>query len=151
VAAWLPVAARRLSGCLLFHNFERERNAQEGDEEAAAQRAAFELPCLERATKASLHLGFLGLAVTPAGVFARLSELYLSSDRFHGPGLLGDAVSWPRCPCLQKLTVRDTGGLDNLAIHSDSLQEVELTDLRGLRQHSIAAPVLKELKVSQCF
>jgi hypothetical protein len=151
VSAWLPVAARRLSGRLFFHNLERERNAQEGDDEEAAQRGAFELPCLERATEVSLHLGFLGLAVPPAGVFARLTELCLDRVRLYGPGDLGDAVSWPRCPCLQKLTVRDAWGLDNLAIHSDSLQQVELTDLQGLQQLNIVALALEELKVTRCF
>jgi hypothetical protein len=106
VAAWLPVAARRLSGSLFFENLEWQRSAQESNEEDAAQRGAFELPCLERATKVSLHLGFLGLAVPLGGVFARLTELYLSRFRLHGPGLLGDAVSSLQCPCLQKLTVR---------------------------------------------
>ncbi|CAD6227027.1 unnamed protein product [Miscanthus lutarioriparius] len=152
VSAWLAVAARRLSGSLLFHNtVVREWGAQEGDEEEAAQKGAFELPCLERATEVSLHLGFLVLAVPPAGVFARLCELYLSSIRFHSPGLLGDAVSWPRCPCLQKLNVLDARGLDNLSIHTDSLRQVELTVLRGLRQLNIVAPALEELKVAHCY
>jgi hypothetical protein len=152
VSAWLPIAARRLSGSLFFHNdLVRDRSAQEGGDEEAAQRGAFELPCLERATEVTLHLGFLGLAVPPAGVFARLTELYLSSVRFHGPGLLGDAVSWPRCPCLQKLTIHDARGLDNLAIHSDSLRQVALTRLRGLQQLNIVAPALEDLEVTRCF
>jgi hypothetical protein len=147
VAAWFPVAARRLSGWLYFRNdLVRERSVQEGDEEEA-----FELPCLERATKVSLHLGLLGLAVPPAGVFSRLTEFSLADVRLHGPGLLGDAVSWPRCPCSRKFTVRDARGLDNLAIHSDSLRQVELTDVQGLRQLNIVAPSLEELKVERCF
>jgi hypothetical protein len=124
----------------------RERSAEEGDEEGA-----FELPCLERATEVSLDLGFLGLTVPPAGVFSRLTEFFLAGVRLHCPGLLGDAVSWPRCPCLQKLTVRDARGLDNLAIHSNSLRQVELADLQGLRQLNIVAPALEELKVARCF
>jgi len=153
VSAWLPVAAHRLSGNLFFHNtVVWGRSAQEGDdEEGPGQRGAFELPCLERATNVSLCLGFLGLTVPPAGVFARLTELCLDRVQLYGPGDLGDMVSWPRCPCLQKLTVRDTRGLDNLAIHSDSLQQVELIDLQGLQQLNIVAPALEELKFTHCF
>ncbi|KAG0541440.1 hypothetical protein BDA96_02G016900 [Sorghum bicolor] len=153
VSAWLPVAAHRLSGNLFFHNtVVWGRSAQEGDdEEGPGQRGAFELPCLERATNVSLCLGFLGLTVPPAGVFARLTELSLDRVQLYGPGDLGDMVSWPRCPCLQKLTVRDTRGLDNLAIHSDSLQQVELIDLQGLQQLNIVAPALEELKFTHCF
>ncbi|PUZ74814.1 hypothetical protein GQ55_1G096000 [Panicum hallii var. hallii] len=151
VTAWLPVAARRLSGFLFFQNLERQRSAQERNEEEAAQRGAFEFPCLERATNVSLHLGFLGLAVPPAGVFARLTELCLSRVRFHAPGLLGDAVSSLRCPCLQKLTVRDARGLDNLAINSDSLRQVALSDLRGLRQLTIVAPALEDFNITHSF
>ncbi|XP_062232410.1 uncharacterized protein LOC133929633 [Phragmites australis] len=80
----------------------------------------FELPCLERAAVVSLDLGFLGLAVQPAGVFARLTELFLSRVWFHGQCELVDVVSSPRCPSLQKLSVRDAHGLVNLAIHSES-------------------------------
>jgi hypothetical protein len=153
VAAWLPVAARRLSGFLFFQNLEPEGSAQEGhdDGEEAGQRGAFELPCVERATKVSLHLGFFGLAVPPAGVFARLTGLCLDRVRLYGPGDHGDAVSWPRSPCLQKLTVRDARGPDNLAIHSVSLRQVELTGLHGFRQLNIVTPALEESKVTHCF
>ncbi|CAL5023920.1 unnamed protein product [Urochloa decumbens] len=145
-AAWLPAAARRVTGRLLFHNLDEGGGAQEdGDEEI------FELPCLESATSASLHLGFLGLAVAPAGVFARLTDLSLARVRLHRPGELGDAVSSPRCPSLQKLTVRESRGLGNLTIHSDSLQQVELHDLHGLQQLSIVAPALQVLDVMKCF
>nr|CAB3470803.1 unnamed protein product [Digitaria exilis] len=75
VAAWLSAAARRLSGRLVFCNSERGIDAQEDGEEEAAHRGAFELPCLESASAASLHLGFLCLTVPPAGVFARLEAV----------------------------------------------------------------------------
>uniref|UniRef100_A0A0A9DFY0 Uncharacterized protein n=1 Tax=Arundo donax TaxID=35708 RepID=A0A0A9DFY0_ARUDO len=151
LAAWLSVAARRLSGRLIFHNLVRGRNTEVGGREEAAQRGPFVLPCFESATAVSLDLGFLGLSVPPAGVFARLSELCLIRVRFHGPCELGDAVSSPLCPCLLKLSVRDTRGLGNLSIHSESLLRVELINLRGLRQLAIVAPALERLRVSLCF
>ncbi|XP_066314385.1 uncharacterized protein [Miscanthus floridulus] len=78
MAAWLPAAARRLSGTLVFTNRAPGGNRVGGaEEEEASQGGAFELPCFERATSVSLDLGFLGLAVPPAGVFTRLTELSL--------------------------------------------------------------------------
>nr|TKW30182.1 hypothetical protein SEVIR_2G018400v2 [Setaria viridis] len=72
VAAWLPVAARCLSGDLLYRNVALLPGG--GEEDGAGERGAFELPCYENATLISFYLGFLGLAVPPAGVFARLTE-----------------------------------------------------------------------------
>ncbi|RLN35100.1 putative F-box/LRR-repeat protein [Panicum miliaceum] len=69
------------------------------------RRARREAPLSSPASRRFI-LGFHGLAMPPAGVFARLTSIYLSRVRFHGPCALGDAVSSPRCPCLQKLTVR---------------------------------------------
>ncbi|TVU40460.1 hypothetical protein EJB05_13925, partial [Eragrostis curvula] len=144
VADCLRTTARRLSGQFIVEN---RGNANEvGDEEAS-----FELPCFERATTVSLDLGFLGMAPPPAGVFARFTELTLISIWFQGPTDLGDAVSSPRCPSLQKLSVRYTIGLVNLAIHSESLLEVELKNMFGLRQLIIHALTLKELSLLDCF
>ena len=98
-------------------------------------------------------MSFHGLAVPRAGVFARLAELHLHRVWFHGPGELGDAVSSPRCPCLQRLTVFDARGLADLdlAIRSETLLEVELMNLRTLSRLTVAAPALKELAVARCF
>ncbi|XP_034579129.1 F-box/FBD/LRR-repeat protein At2g04230-like [Setaria viridis] len=127
VAAWLPLAARRLSGSLTFTNrVPEKKNANEGGE----KRGAFDLPFLENATTVSLDLGCLGVAVPPAGVFARLTELSLSNVHLRGPCALGDAVSSRRCPCLEKFTVSDILGVSNLTIRSDSLRHMELAYMR---------------------
>ncbi|TVU51019.1 hypothetical protein EJB05_02421, partial [Eragrostis curvula] len=148
VAAWLPVAACRLSGDLDFRN-QLASGTQE--DQWRAQRGAIELPCFESATVVKLDLGFLGLSVRPAGVFARLTELYLRNVHFHVPCELGDAVSSPRCPCLQKLVVSDTWGLTKLEVNSESLLYMDLTSLGGFRRLFIVAPALRYLGVAGCF
>ena len=56
VAAWLPAAARRLSGTLVFTNRAPGGNRVGGaEEEEASQGGAFELPYFERATSVSLR------------------------------------------------------------------------------------------------
>ncbi|TVU19243.1 hypothetical protein EJB05_35382, partial [Eragrostis curvula] len=144
VAAWLPDAASRLSGRLVFENRAPGTNAVEDDE------STFELPCFERAAAVSLDLGFLGLAVPTAGVFARLIELCLIRVRIRGPYKLGDAVSSSRCPCLQKLTAYLIKGLSDITIHSESLR-MELKKVCGLKQLTVVVPALQVLKVLLCF
>jgi hypothetical protein len=90
------------------------------------KKGTFDLPCIENATTVSLDLGCLGVAVLPAGVFARLTELSLSNVHLRGPCALGDAVSSRRCPCLEKLTVSDIFGVSNsnLTIRSSWLRHM---------------------------
>ncbi|TVU08973.1 hypothetical protein EJB05_42402, partial [Eragrostis curvula] len=146
---WLPAAARRVSGNLTLHNSAIRRNAN--GKEVAVQGGVIELHCFEKATVIVLHLGLLRLAMPPAGVFARLTHLTLNGIQFHGPCNLRDAISSQRCPCLKRLGISNTRGLDSLTVDCKSLLELSLNELVGLRLLTIVAPALTELTVALCF
>ncbi|KAL5198268.1 hypothetical protein ABZP36_001780 [Zizania latifolia] len=151
MAEWLPVTARRLSEELVLINFVENKDDKDDKEDKAGEGGAFlELPCFGSATKLSL-VRFNALAVPPSGVFARLTELSLDTIRFHGPCELGDAVSLARFPSLKQLTIRNSQGLSNFTIHSDSLVKMELDSLKGLQQLNVVAPALQVLHVQSCF
>jgi hypothetical protein len=145
VAAWLPITVRRLFDSLVFSN-----RGNGGGGKEARKRSAFELRCFERAASVSLDLGFLALVVPPTGVFALLIELTLKRVRFHDRCKLSDAISSPRCPCLQKLSICSSDRLKNVAIHSESLLEVELCCIE-LKQLTSVAPELRQLQLSSFF
>ncbi|XP_048543403.1 putative FBD-associated F-box protein At5g56390 [Triticum urartu] len=140
--AWLPIAARRLSGPLVFRVLRRS---------TAKKRAALKLPCFEKATKIVLRLGFLRLALPPSGVFTRIHLLMLMEVRLRGPCGLGEAVSSPRCPSLRRLVVKDAYGLGDLTIHSECLLKLELFRLPDLQSLTVVAPALQLLKLDNCF
>uniref|UniRef100_A0ACD5W6W0 Uncharacterized protein n=1 Tax=Avena sativa TaxID=4498 RepID=A0ACD5W6W0_AVESA len=147
MAPWLLIAARRLSGRLHLNNSV----IQNGPEDTAGERGAFELPCFENATKIWLDLGPLGVSMPPSGVFAKLTHLRLIRVHLHGMCRLGEAVSSPRCPALRGLTVHQAWGVGNFTIHSDSLREIELWHLHDLQQLTVTAPALILLNVKSCF
>jgi hypothetical protein len=114
----------------------------------------FEMPSFENAAKILLDLEFLCTFMPFAGIFAQLTILHLERVWFDGPCLLGDAVSssksrWRR-PCLQVLKIRNARGLSDLVINSESLLEVELSNLDSLWELRIEATVLKILTVVNC-
>ncbi|KAF7027919.1 hypothetical protein CFC21_039908 [Triticum aestivum] len=141
--AWLPIAAHRLSGLLFCHYLSQRVMAR--------RRVALKLSCFESATGIYMRLGFLRLTLPPFGVFARLSLLHLFQLRLHGMYQLDVIVSSPRCPCLGRLLVDDVRGVGGLAIHSESLGQIELYNLPDLQQLTIVAPSLHQLKVQDRF
>lgn len=147
VSAWLPIAARGLSGTI---DLEVVRRVAEP--ETVERGAAIHLPCFEKATIIMLKLGFLGLALPPSGVFARLVDLQLVDIQLHGQSSgLGDLLASQRCPSLLFLLVSGVRGLDSLNIHSDSLLHMKLFRLRLLQQLTVIAPGLETLMVTGCF
>ncbi|XP_044432548.1 F-box/FBD/LRR-repeat protein At2g04230-like isoform X1 [Triticum aestivum] len=139
VAAWLTIAARRLSGVLDFNN----RQKMDGSSAASP----LKLPCFQNATEVMLDLDSIGLTLPPSGIFTRLTDLELFDMQLHGPCSLSDVVSSPRCPSLRRLCVYDVKGLDKFTIHSESLLELDLRHLPSLQQLNVVAPALQELAV----
>uniref|UniRef100_A0A0E0E6Z5 F-box domain-containing protein n=1 Tax=Oryza meridionalis TaxID=40149 RepID=A0A0E0E6Z5_9ORYZ len=150
VAEWLPLAARRLSGYLGLLNVVPKTRRDE-DQEGAAAGEVLELPCFGSAANLALDLGFIAVALPRSGVFSRLTLLSLDNVRFHRPCDLGDAVSSPRSPFLKRLTIQNAHGLSNLSIHSESLLQIRLGGLKGLKQLNVVAPALSALYVISCF
>ncbi|XP_052162766.1 putative F-box/FBD/LRR-repeat protein At4g03220 [Oryza glaberrima] len=149
VAEWLPLAARRLSGYLGLLNVVPKTKRDEGEGAAAGE--VLELPCFASAANLALDLGFIAVAMPRSGVFSRLTLLSLDNVRFHRPCDLGDAVSSPRSPFLKSLTIQNAHGLSNLSIHSESLLQIRLGGLKGLKQLNVVAPALGALYVISCF
>jgi hypothetical protein len=146
VSAWLPIAARRVSGALQFQNSPSPQWDYDDDDDELA------LPCFGTAAEILLNLEVLRLALPANGVFARLTKLYLFDLRLRGPPCgLGDAVSSPRSPCLELLSVIHVWVLDDLTIHSESLKYLVLEELPELQHLVVNAPALRELSVYNCL
>ncbi|XP_047056406.1 putative F-box/FBD/LRR-repeat protein At4g03220 [Lolium rigidum] len=152
-ASWLSLAAPRLSGMLYFdnnHTVSQETMQSflhEDDNEAVMQRGSFELPCFKKATAIRMDLGFLGLALPPAGVFDALRVMRLvnfwSRDQFG----ISDTV----LPSLQEFFIRRVRGLTVLTLKSKSLLDIHLSFLPQLQNLDIVSPSLNKLEVTFCF
>ncbi|KAM0860818.1 hypothetical protein ACQ4PT_046317 [Festuca glaucescens] len=151
VAVWLPIAVPLVSGALHFQNSRSPQRDEDEDEDDMGG-ADLALPCFGTAAEILLNLQVLRLALPPNGVFARLTKLYLHGLRLRGPPCgLGDAVSSPRSPCLELLSLIDVWVLDDLTIHSESLEDLQLEELPELQHLIVKAPALRELAVDNCL
>uniref|UniRef100_A0A0D9WWY3 F-box domain-containing protein n=1 Tax=Leersia perrieri TaxID=77586 RepID=A0A0D9WWY3_9ORYZ len=147
IAAVLNMAARRLEGVLVVIAMRGNRNSAAAD----GIGGVVQIPCFQKATHITIHLGGLGIRLPPSGVFEKLIWLRLDHFRFDSQCDPGDVLSSGRCPSLRYLSLRRAQGLSNLAIRSESLLHVDLYDLGGLQQLTIFAPMLRELAVSRCI
>ncbi|XP_071683691.1 putative F-box/FBD/LRR-repeat protein At4g03220 [Lolium perenne] len=150
--AWLSLAAPLLSGVLYLdnsHTVSREtlQLFLHDAEEAVMRRGAFELPCFKKAAVIRMDLGFLGIALPPAGVFHALRVMRLEHFWFRGQLTLIDTM----LPSLRDLFIRRVHGLTILMLSSKSLLDFHLCLLPELRRLNILAPRLEELEVTGCF
>ncbi|XP_037449294.1 putative F-box/FBD/LRR-repeat protein At3g49030 [Triticum dicoccoides] len=149
LAVWLPIVARRLTGSMLLRVVWHDN--EEVAELEPEQRGEILLPCFQRATTVILEFSFLRLVLPPSGVFARLKVLELVGIHLYGQCSLGNALSSPRCPSLQILSVQNARGLGNFTIHSKSLLELKLLKLPDMQQLIVGAPSLQMLIIMGCF
>uniref|UniRef100_A0A0E0I228 F-box domain-containing protein n=2 Tax=Oryza nivara TaxID=4536 RepID=A0A0E0I228_ORYNI len=158
-AAWLRVAAPRLTGELYFRN--RSSAPFEAldlevfsilyeavvEQEMIWSSSWFQLPCLTEVTKITLSLGFLGLSLPQSGSFGKLRELHLEHVRFNGDYTLDDAM----LPLLEYLGIRRSNGLASLTLRLESLGWMGLYDVVGIRRLDAVVPGLKALCSVGCF
>lgn len=112
----------------------------------------FELPCFARATSINLQVWNRSFTLPPGGeaVFSKLEKLTLSLC-WVDPG---DFL--PRCPLLRFLDVCFCWTQSEVAIHSMSLQELIVKDVKTLHGDKatqlvdIVAPALKKFKLQSC-
>uniref|UniRef100_A0ACD5VVP6 Uncharacterized protein n=1 Tax=Avena sativa TaxID=4498 RepID=A0ACD5VVP6_AVESA len=149
--AWLSLAAPLLSGRLCVNN--RRKVTRETlhlflrEEDAMVRRAAVALPCFKKATEILMDLGFLALALPPAGVFDLLRVVWLEHFWFRGQISISNTVF----PSLQKLTIRRVRGLVGLTLNSKSLLYIHLSLLLEIQWLNILASELNKLEVTFCF
>ncbi|KAK3124273.1 hypothetical protein QOZ80_7BG0584270 [Eleusine coracana subsp. coracana] len=138
MAAWLPLAALRLSGALMY------RLEQYKEEDGTVP-----LPCFRNATKIDLELGFLRLALPSSGAFARLVELRLNvCDSF------GVDTLTIRSKSLLRIELSWMNGLLELAIDAPALWQLILDSCFEETQPpvaDIAAPQLVSLHWHDAF
>uniref|UniRef100_A0ACD5WHG2 Uncharacterized protein n=1 Tax=Avena sativa TaxID=4498 RepID=A0ACD5WHG2_AVESA len=152
ITAWLSLAPPLLSGRLYFdnrHTVSREvlQRFLDDDEEAVVRGDALELPCFNKATEILMDLGFLGLALPPAGVFDALRMMWLEHFWFRGQLSISDTMF----PSLEELIICRVRGLVVLTLNSKFLLDIHLSVLPEFQELNILAPRLEELDVTDCF
>ncbi|GJN14895.1 hypothetical protein PR202_gb01769 [Eleusine coracana subsp. coracana] len=99
------------------------RNLHVTDRNASPESLATWLPTAARRVSGKLVLvNFASERRAADGELEESQGVSLGDVRFHGPGDLGDVVSSPRCPCLQKLSSAHSF----LCMHQMALQTIVL-------------------------
>ncbi|TVU39248.1 hypothetical protein EJB05_12657, partial [Eragrostis curvula] len=122
-ASWLLRAAARLS---LQH-----------------RAAAVMLPFFNRTTSLILNIEGMPIAVPPTGEFSRLESLELATSSNIFPALLH------RCPCMRVLRINARRELEEVTVHSETLEELDVEGvqlLNDIRKIDINTPELKKMK-----
>ncbi|KAF0926873.1 hypothetical protein E2562_027729 [Oryza meyeriana var. granulata] len=167
VSTWLHRVAGRIAedGVVYFRNtlsrrggvgvmvVVRMEEGAQGQGGGVGSFPTYELPCFATAAKVWLRLEFLNLELPRAGVFGRLTEMFLEHVNFNhrGKGKFGYVFSTARCPVLRRLRIAMCTEVDILGIYSESLEHFELEFLPGLEDLSLLTPKLRTLEVSSCF
>ncbi|TVU41265.1 hypothetical protein EJB05_14768, partial [Eragrostis curvula] len=121
------------------------------EEAGAVARGAINLPFFDKGDIIDIRLGYHGLALPPAGVFAKLTVLNLENIHFHGHTSLGDVLSSARCPSLKSLCVHGARGLSSLTFHSKTLLDLALHHLQEFEQLTVVMPMLRKLDIFNNF
>ncbi|KAL6645564.1 hypothetical protein ACP70R_017172 [Stipagrostis hirtigluma subsp. patula] len=154
VTEWIRHAMRRVTKSFVVELPFATALAWDG----RADRPTVELPSHGRTASITMYLSHRGLRLpTAAGAkYSALMELRLyaasfSEDPLAGGRTLGDFVS-SCCPRLRKLGIECPSGLaPQLVLRGKELEELHLSNVKGLRTLDVTAPKLRVLKLVCCF
>ncbi|KAL6649506.1 hypothetical protein ACP70R_013730 [Stipagrostis hirtigluma subsp. patula] len=155
VTEWIRHAMRRVTKSFVVELPFATALAWDG----RADRPTVELPSHGRTASITMYLSHRGLRLPAAAgaKYSALTELRLYAASFSedplaaGGRTLGDFVS-SCCPRLRKLGIECPSGLaPQLVLRGKELEELHLSDVKGLWTLEVTAPKLRVLKLVCCF